>query len=71
MNDDLALAIRVAKDTRSAVGNLDYRIFKLLDINNARPRRDDTRLVARMAACAALARRKAIGRQRGRPVFRH
>lgn len=54
MNNDLAFAIRIAKDTRSAVGNLDYRISKLLDGGNDRQRRDGS-LIVRAAACQLIA----------------
>lgn len=54
--DDLAQIYRVAKDVRSALGNLDYRVSKLLDRDGARPSRDGGSLVARMATCAVVSR---------------
>lgn len=51
--DDLALTLRVAKDTRSAVGNLDYRISKLLDGRKTADR--DGSLIIRTAACKLIA----------------
>lgn len=53
MNDDLALAIRIAKDTRSAVSAVDYHLNKLLDRDGGKPRRDGS-LIIRMAACQLI-----------------
>jgi hypothetical protein len=55
MNDDLALAIRIAKDTRSAVSAVDYHLNKILDRDGSKPTRDGS-LIIRTAASQMIAR---------------
>lgn len=57
MDDYLTIAKdtrRVAKDARSAISNLDYKLTRLLE-GAGKPRRDGS-LVARIAACQLLSR---------------